>query len=220
PTMPGAVNVSAGIAMLSAGGFVGLIISISLWALKILPTSFPQGEPMLEVDREQLSGETNLPPEYTPSQIRQEMAKEMLFLSPPLLLAAIALLLYLHQPPVHAWADRIIIHTWLSGLLGSLLGAMVGGLTIWLTRILGTLAFGRVAMGLGDVHLMFGVGAVVGAAAVVVAFFVAPFFGLLIALYFLITGKRREVPYGPYLSLGTATVMFFFPEILRFIGWS
>ncbi len=50
-----------------------------------------------------------------------------------------------------------------SGLLGAALGALVGGLVPWLTRILGTLGFRRVAMGLGDVHLMFGVGAVVGA---------------------------------------------------------
>jgi leader peptidase (prepilin peptidase) / N-methyltransferase len=220
PTIPGALNVSAPIAMLSAGAFIGLILSIVLWAIKIFPTSFSQGEPMLEVDRENLTPATEMPPEYSATQIRTEMAKEMLFLSPPLLFAAGTFLLYQHIPVLHDWADQLAHHIWLTGLLGSLLGAMVGGFIVWLTRILGTLAFGRVAMGLGDVHLMFGVGAVIGPAAVVLAFFAAPFFGLIIALYFLITGKRREVPYGPYLSLGTVAAMFFYSDILRFIGWT
>ena len=70
---------------------------------------------------------------------------------------------------------------------------MVGGFVVWLTRILGTLAFGRVAMGLGDVHLMFGVGAIIGAGAATVAFFIAPFFGIALAIYMLLTGKRREL---------------------------
>lgn len=229
PKMPGALNVSAGIGLLALGGFAGLVLSVVLWSVKVLRTSFPQGEPLLEVDREELAREIErarsagesipaLPPEYTPTQIRQEMSWEMLFLVPPLLLAAIAFLLYLHDPGVHAWAERVMAHSWLSGLLGSLLGAMVGGLTVWLTRIVGTMAFGRVAMGLGDVHLMFGVGAAIGAAQSIVAFFIAPFFGLLIAMYFLFTRRGRELPYGPYLSLGAVTAMFFYSDILRFIG--
>ncbi|HEY1686978.1 MAG TPA: prepilin peptidase [Tepidisphaeraceae bacterium] len=219
PTVPGALNLSTPLAALSAGAFLGLILSIVLWALKIFPTSFAEGEPMLEVDKDLITDKSQMPPEYSPAQIRFEIGKEMLFLTPPLILGALAFLLYQNLPAVHAYADQLARHDWLTGLLGSLLGAMVGGFTVWLTRIFGTLGFGRVAMGLGDVHLMFGVGAVIGAAAAVVAFFVAPFFGLLIALYFLITGKRREVPYGPYLSLGTICVMFFYANILRFIGW-
>ena len=66
---------------------------------------------------------------------------------------------------------------------------------------------------MGDVHLMFGVGAVIGAGAATVAFFVAPFFGLAIAIYMLFSGKRRELPYGPYLSLGSAFVMIFYCQI-------
>lgn len=218
PAMPGALNLSAGLSMLAAGGFVGLIISVALWVLRIFPTSFPQGEPILEVDRDKITDQTDLPPPYTPSQIRFEMTREMLFLSPPLLLAAISFLLYLHHPAIHLWAERTSHHLWLTGMLGSLLGAMIGALTVWLARIFGTLAFGRVAMGLGDVHFMFGVGAAIGALPAFVAFFVSPFFALLVTAYFLITGKRREVPFIPYLSLGTATVMFFYPEIMRFIG--
>src|SRR5690349_3169281 len=76
---------------------------------------------------------------------------------------------------------------------------------------------GRRAMGLGDVHLMFGVGAIVGAGAATVAFFLAPFFGILIAIYMLLTGTKREIPYGPYLSIATAAVLLFGCEILNYL---
>jgi leader peptidase (prepilin peptidase)/N-methyltransferase len=72
-------------------------------------------------------------------------------------------------------------------------------------------------MGLGDVHLMAGVGAVIGFGAATVAFFLAPFFGLLVALYMLATGTRRELPYGPYLSLATAFVMLFYCPIAAYL---
>jgi prepilin signal peptidase PulO-like enzyme (type II secretory pathway) len=71
-------------------------------------------------------------------------------------------------------------------------------------------------MGLGDVHLMLGVGAVIGAGPVVVAFFLAPFFGILLAIYKLVIRSKQELPYGPYLSLGTAAVMLFYCPIAEY----
>jgi prepilin signal peptidase PulO-like enzyme (type II secretory pathway) len=68
-------------------------------------------------------------------------------------------------------------------------------------------------MGLGDVHLMFGVGAVIGAGPVVVAFFLAPFFGLLHAIYGLIFRRSHELWFGPYLSLGAAAVILVYCPI-------
>jgi prepilin signal peptidase PulO-like enzyme (type II secretory pathway) len=86
---------------------------------------------------------------------------------------------------------------------------------LW-TRIVGSVVFGREAMGMGDVDLMFGVGAIVGAGAATVAFFVAPAFGLALAIYMFLVGKRRELPYGPYLSLGTAFVMIYYCPIAAY----
>src|SRR5205823_2248190 len=100
-------------------------------------------------------------------------------------------------PAIHQFWSGLNPQFHLTGFLGALLGAMVGGFVVWITRILGTLGFGRVAMGLGDVHLMLGVGAIIGGGAATVAFFIAPFFGLALAFYFLITRSRRELPYGP-----------------------
>jgi leader peptidase (prepilin peptidase)/N-methyltransferase len=152
--------------------------------------------------------------EFTRADITREIRKEMVFLMPPLVLGMAAFALVVWRRPLGAsWQHVVQDNFWLGGLLGSLLGAMVGGFVVWLTRILGSLAFGREAMGMGDVDLMFGVGAIVGAGASTVAFFVAPFFGLALAIYMFLVGKRRELPYGPYLSLGTAFVMIYYCPI-------
>ena len=119
--------------------------------------------------------------------------------------------------PVGEWWRSALQMNWLTGLLGSLLGAMVGGLVVWLARIGGTLGFGRVAMGLGDVHLMFGVGAIIGAGPATIAFFIAPFAALVIGLYMLLTRSRHELPYGPYLSLATAAVLLCYCPIADYL---
>ena len=230
PTKPGALNLvdPAGQATfanaLAAGGFVGLLVSLLLFWRGIIPLSFPQGEPILEVDRPELEEEMRLaakegrempplPPTYAAKQIRAEIRKEILFLMPPMAGAVLWFVLTTRVGPIRdTWAG-VIRHDWVMSLLGSILGALVGGWLVWVVRILGTLGFGRVAMGLGDVHLMFGVGAVIGAGPVVVAFFLAPFFGILLAIYRMLSRKHQELPYGPYLSLGTAAVMLLYCPI-------
>jgi leader peptidase (prepilin peptidase)/N-methyltransferase len=214
PTLAGAINANAASAALAVGGGIGLIVSIVLWRCGIIPQSFPHGEPMLDVDPVEAAGALahEPPPPMTRRELTREMRTEMAFLLPPMLLAIAAFFICRGR-----WWDPIIAHNWFSGLCGAVLGALVGAFTVWITRILGTLAFGRLAMGLGDVHLMFGVGAIIGAALSVVAFFLAPFFGILIAIYMLLTGSRREIPYGPYLSLGTAFVLLFGCPIIAWL---
>lgn len=227
PTTPGALSVGPVGGALAAGGAIGLIVSLVLSRLGVIKPSFEKGEPLLEVDRaamleeieiarregKTVEYERELPPEYTRGQIRREISREMLFLLPPLMLAAVAVLIVLNVTSARASWENIVAHHWVGGMLGAILGALVGGFVVWLTRILGTIGFGRVAMGLGDVHLMFGVGAIIGAGASTVAFFLAPFFGILVAIYMLLTGTRRELPYGPYLSLASAFVMLFYCPI-------
>ena len=233
PDIPGALNVGAIGASIALGGTIGLIVSIALFQLGWIKQSFPNGEPLLEVDRETIKREiekarhmgrhlevdqTQLPPEYTKGDIRKEIGREMLFLMPPMLGAFACVALMHAAPTVQRAMDSLVSHNWVSGILGALLGALVGGFVVWITRILGTLGFGRVAMGLGDVHLMFGVGAIIGAGAATVAFFIAPFFGILVAIYMLLTGTRRELPYGPYLSLATAFIMLFYCPIEAYLS--
>jgi leader peptidase (prepilin peptidase)/N-methyltransferase len=232
PARPGALNLvdAAGnptvANALAAGGMLGLAASLVLFWRGIIPLSFPKGEPILEVDRPALEEEIRaaaregraqelgeLPPPYTPKDIRAEIRKEILFLLPPMALAVLWFVLTTRVDAVgRAWAG-VLRHDHVTGLLGSVLGALVGAWLVWVVRILGTLGFGRVAMGLGDVHLMFGVGAVIGVGPVVIAFFLAPFFGIALALYRMIARRNQELPYGPYLSLGTAAVMLLYCPI-------
>jgi leader peptidase (prepilin peptidase)/N-methyltransferase len=228
PWTPGTLNALPPVGAMAAGAGMGLILSIILLRSGVMPMSFAEGAPLMEIEKKRLEearakgiADAEIPPpDFTRKQLRDEMAKEMLFLLPPLLLGGLWTLLYLKVPSVHRWWEGMMGYHWLSGLLGALWGAMIGAMTIWLTRILGTLAFGREAMGLGDVHLMFGIGAVIGAAGSVVVFFTAPFIGLLLALYKLLFGKGRELPYGPFLSLATAVVLLFYCRIVTHLASS
>jgi leader peptidase (prepilin peptidase)/N-methyltransferase len=155
----------------------------------------------------------SVPPPYSKALVRAEIRKEMLFLIPPMVLGALWWIATERVKPSHEMWQEVTSYHWVTGMLGAVFGALVGGFVVWITRILGTMGFGKVAMGLGDVHLMFGVGAVIGAGASTVAFFLAPFAGVVFAIYGLITASRRELPYGPYLSLATAFVMLFYCPI-------
>jgi hypothetical protein len=110
-------------------------------------------------------------------------------------------------------------------------GYLVGGGLVWATRILGTLAFGREAMGMGDVHLLAAIGAALGWHDALAVFLIAPFLGLAFAATVAILatrplawvlggrfagarGRLREIPYGPYLAAAAALVVFARPAIV------
>lgn len=159
---------------------------------------------------------------------RREVLREVLFLSPAIALAAITYFLTTQVAPVRLgwiWLTDATSHGAMGGafgrhfspLLAALYGYLIGGLLVWGTRILGTLAFGKEAMGLGDVHLMAAVGAVTGWIVPTLAFFIAPFFGLLWALYLWLRRNQRELPYGPWLAIGTLAVMLLYDRLSGFI---
>lgn len=160
---------------------------------------------------------------------RREMVKEALFLLFPVGLAVLGYIIA-HRA-VGPWSvdyqTNTLVHSappaplWLAALAGSLLGLVVGGGIIWAIRIGGSLAFGKEAMGLGDVHLMAGVGAVIGWVDPTVAFFIAPFFALtwvaLSMIYIMLHkgGNRtpRALPFGPHLAVATLFVVLAKPVV-------
>ena len=236
PSTPGGVMIGAVPGGLAAGAGLGTLVSYLLWLTGKMPISFAEGAPLMEIEKAELEKkqqereknkakgkrieeeEEPTPREWTPGEVRREISKEMLFLLPALVLGFLAVFAVWRVTSIaNAW-EQIVSHRWISAVLGSILGGLVGGFIVWLTRILGTLGFGREAMGLGDVHLMVGVGAALGAGPAVVAFFLAPAFGLAIALYLILTGTRREIPYGPYLSLASAAVVLVYCEIAAFMA--
>jgi leader peptidase (prepilin peptidase)/N-methyltransferase len=120
--------------------------------------------------------------------------------------------------------------THLQGFLTGLLGLAVGAGLTQLVRMTAGSALGREAMGLGDVTLMGMVGAFLGWQAAVLTFFLAPFFGLAHAAWKLLiylkkrlgggqlSSSDREIPYGPYLSMAAAALLFAWPYVWH--GWA
>jgi len=149
---------------------------------------------------------------------RLEALREVVFLLPIILCAVAAYKILGTSGPVGRWWSGLLAYPAVAGVLGSAFGYFVGCATVWATRILGTLGFGKEAMGLGDVHLMGAAGAVVGPIMVVIAFFIAPFFGLGWALFQMLFKKIRQIPYGPFLSCAVLTVMIFHDWILNRIS--
>jgi leader peptidase (prepilin peptidase)/N-methyltransferase len=194
--------------VLALGGMVGLAIAMALLRMGLIRQSYPQEESE-PVDGQTDSATVHAIPEEEDDQFnhRGEILKELVFLAPVIVGAAAALMVYRHIPAAHRHWDSVMACPMAAGFIGSLWGYLIGCGTVWITRVLGTLAFGREAMGLGDVHLMGAAGAVIGAEMAVVAFFVAPFFGLIWASYQWVFKKTRQIPYGPFLSMAVGLVM-------------
>jgi len=193
-------SASPGAGALAAGAAIGLAISWMLLVSNLIKRSYESE------DSEHPPQEPDKCPQRQLNH-RLEACREIVFLLPILICAAGAFWLTRENESIRAWWFSFSQHPVVAGLLGSLWGYFVGCGVVWATRILGTLAFGKEAMGLGDVHLMGAAGAVVGPVLVVVAFFIAPFFGLAWAGVQMFFKKTRQIPYGPFLSLGVFTVM-------------
>jgi leader peptidase (prepilin peptidase)/N-methyltransferase len=189
----------ATITSLSAGAGIGLIISMVLLMTGVIKRSYEdQG---LEDIEEQIN-DKNYPH-------RLEVMKEIVFLI-PIIVCSIGWYWACKSLPTltdkwAAWSEIPLVY----GFLASLWGYFIGCAVVWATRILGTLAFGKEAMGLGDVHLMGAAGAIIGPVFVTIAFFIAPFFGLAWAFYQMFFKKTRQIPYGPFLSMAIFVVMIF-----------
>jgi len=105
-------------------------------------------------------------------------------------------------------------------ILHSLLGLAFGFGLLWLVRYLGSKAFKREAMGLGDVFLMGAVGALFGPVAVLVTLILSSVFGSVVGVTMVALSKTKfgrfcEIPYGPYICLGCLAWMFYGPELVR-----
>lgn len=152
---------------------------------------------------------------------RREMFKEIAFVALPLALGVVGawfapwLVAQIWgpwrqpDPYVMQVVPPVDVPLWLSVLSGVLAGYLIGGGVVWSIRILGSLAFGKEALGLGDVHLVAAIGACVGWIDAVLGFFGAAFVGLLWTLVAAVfSGKLgRTMPYGPYIAVATLLVV-------------
>ncbi len=109
--------------------------------------------------------------------------------------------------------ERLAFIAWIAehphwhGLAVSLAGLVIGGGVIWGIRLIGHAALRREAMGFGDVVLMAMVGSFLGWQPTVVAIFLSAFLAMIIVIATRLTAWDREIPFGPFLSLGTIVTM-------------
>jgi len=224
-------SASANTGALAVGAMAGLVISWVLLVSGLVKRSYESeiSEDEKGIEQKNSKEEIAIPnneeesagPDWTSNGVnhRLEVCREIIFLL-PIIVCSIALLWIVREvTPVGAWWENFSQHPVVAGLLGSLWGYFVGCGLVWGIRIFGTLAFGKEAMGLGDVHLMGAAGAVIGPLYVVVAFFVAPFFGLAWAGFQMFFKKIRQIPYGPFLSLGIFVVMILHDWIRDYLSF-
>ena len=109
---------------------------------------------------------------------------------------------------------------WLVSLFGAIVGALVGGGSLWLVGAIWKLLRGVDAMGLGDVKMMLGVGALLGWRLALLAIFLGAFSGSIIGLAIVTKQKDKDlqaqIPFGIFLGTGSLLALLFGEEL---IGW-
>jgi leader peptidase (prepilin peptidase) / N-methyltransferase len=236
----------------SIGGTLGLVVANVLLAKGWIARSFAdyaqweaEHEAKQEADRESDAlGETPARGESTETaaadasptdnwiaypHARREMARELLFIGFPIALALVGAVVAsklagpgILNPNTLLMESKGDIPLWLRVLSGVFLGYLIGGGVVWVMRILGTLAFGKEALGLGDVHMMAAVGVCVGWIDPVLAFFGAAFLGMgWFGISLVLRGAGKKVmPFGPFLAMGTVLVFFAKPLLEMGASWA
>lgn len=201
---------------ISAGAAAGLLLSNALLrAGRILPSFH---------DYHEYQSDDSPFADYP--HARREIMRELRFVAPAVLGAvAGGLVAYALRGAVAGSVPPLPV----AAVSASLIGYLAGAGAVWIVRVLGTLAKGVEAMGMGDVHLMGAAGAVLGWIDPVVAFLIAPFIGLSWIAGVAIAGRmrgggRREIPYGPHLALAVLLIVLIRPVLadagrLLFPAW-
>lgn len=105
-------------------------------------------------------------------------------------------------------------------LLGAILGAAAGGGSLWIVGEVWKRFRGVEAMGLGDVKMMFGVGALLGWRLSLLSIFIAAFAGAIVGGVLIASKKDKslqtQIPFGIFLGIGSIAA-FLFGE--RIIAW-
>jgi len=191
----------------AVGTLMGLALAVGLLKLKLLPQSYNLKSQTMEEAQKEMAGMNH----------RIEMLKELAFLFFPLAGASAAYMITTRVEAIRAPWEAFSAVPFVGRIGASLMGYLAGGAIVWGVRILATLAFGREAMGLGDVHFMGAVGAVLGWVSPLIAFFLAPFFGLFCAAITLLSRKGREVPYGPSLAAASLLTMLIYDNVVAYL---
>lgn len=97
------------------------------------------------------------------------------------------------------------------GFLKSLLGALVGGGSLYLIAITATAVLKKEAMGMGDVKLLAMIGSFIGWQWALFTIFSSSLLGTIVGLILIALKKadiKGKIPFGPYLAMGSVVSLF------------
>jgi len=102
---------------------------------------------------------------------------------------------------------------WVTSLVGALLGALIGGGSLWLMGWIWEKLRGVEAMGLGDVKMMFMVGAYLGWRLTILTIFVGVLSGSVIGILLMARHGKKDMqmllPFGVFLGIGSIAAILF-----------
>lgn len=108
---------------------------------------------------------------------------------------------------------------WVASLGGAVIGALVGGGSLWLMGWIWEKLRGVEAMGLGDVKMMFMVGAYLGWRLTILTIFVGVLTGSIIGVLLMARQRERNMqmllPFGIFLGIGAIASLLFGSQIVN-----
>ena len=107
------------------------------------------------------------------------------------------------------------------GLQDSVLGVMVGYMSLWTVFILFKLVTGKEGMGYGDFKLLAMLGAWLGWQPLFVVILTSSLVGAIIGIGMIMmkkTGRETQIPFGPYLAAAGWMTLLWGDQIMRFYG--
>ena len=105
-----------------------------------------------------------------------------------------------------------------TNLVDSLLGAIVGYMSLWSIFQLFKLVTGKEGMGYGDFKLLAALGAWLGISVLPIIIIMSAVVGLIFALIMKVA-KNQPMPFGPYLAISGWIVLVFSQPISQLIQW-
>ena len=132
---------------------------------------------------------------------------------PGIIVALVARALVPNLYGVASLGAQAHVPAWLLSVAGAVIGALVGGGFLWLVGWLWERLRGVEAMGLGDVKMMFMVGAYLGWPLTLLAIFVGVLSGSLAGVGLMLKRGRRDMqmllPFGIFLGVGSLVSLLF-----------